>query len=414
MPDMPRRPDLTPMTTEVPSPQIPTVPGGGLPPGGVAVPPAVRRGWWGGISEQLGLDTLMASLVRNYLIPVETNSIWYVIGGVLAIALAFEILTGVILLFPYRPDAAFAWQSTRDLLASRGWSIILNFHYYNSYLIFGLVMVHFMRVFISGAYRAAKKGLWQVGVALAALVFAISITGETLHWDERGFAVPWHIGEFLEALRLQYVFNFVHKDLLNVDFATPKLLGIYALHIVVLPAILVLVIALHYYLIKLKGISLPFWHKASGRMGPFSEHIRAWTIYGGIALAVILILSIVWQRDAGPAPQNLPISPYYHAKEGPGGLGITPTFPISWTHGMNRFVSIAFGLEPDIWGTVIAMIIMLGTLVLVPYVDRVRTPLGSWGEAFSLRTRGLAFLLVILFWATMIVGIVTNAVTPVG
>ena len=63
-------------------------------------------------------------------------------------------------------------------------------------------MIHLMRVFISAAYRGAKKGLWTVGVVLAAVVFGLSITGETLHWDERGFAVPWHVGEFFEAIGL--------------------------------------------------------------------------------------------------------------------------------------------------------------------------------------------------------------------
>ena len=379
------------------------------------VPPAEStRAWWGGVREQLGIDPLVGGLVRNYMIPAETNTVWYVLGGVLAIALGFELLTGAILLFTYTPNAATAWQKTRDLLASPGWSIILNFHYYAAYLIFGLVMLHMMRVFVSGAYRAAKKGLWQVGVALAAIVFGLSITGETLHWDERGFAVPWHVGEFLEALGLQHTFNWVHKDLLNVSFASSKLLIFYALHVLVLPAVLLFVIVLHYYLIRAKGISLPFWHKASGRTTPFSEHIRAWAIWGGIILGAILIVSIVVNRGPGPAPQNLAISPFYGTHAGPGNLGVTPTYPISWTHGMNRFVSIAFGLTPDIWGTVIGMGIMLGALVLIPFVDRGRSEPRSWAGAFNLRERGWAFALITLFWATMIAGIVTNAVTPKG
>jgi len=385
--------------------------------GGAAPPPRSTREWWGGVREQLGIDTLFGSLVRDYMIPAETNTVWYVLGGVLGIALGFEFLTGAILLFTYAPDAAVAWQKTRDLLASPGWSIILNFHYYVAYLIFGLVLLHMMRVFVSGAYRAAKKGLWQVGVALAAVVFGLSITGETLHWDERGFAVPWHVGEFFEALGLQDTFDWVHKDLLSVSFATPKLIIFYALHVLVLPAVLLFLVVLHYYLIRMKGISLPFWNFVRIKHGAtttFGEHIRGWAIWGTIVLGVFVIVSIVVNRGPGPAPQNLRISPFYGAEEGPGGLGITPTFPISWTHGMNRFVTIAFGLEPDIWGTVIGMGIMLGAVVLIPFVDRGDSEPRSWAEAFNLRERGWAFALIILFWATMIVGIVTNEVSPKG
>jgi quinol-cytochrome oxidoreductase complex cytochrome b subunit len=188
----------------------------------------------------------------------------------------------------------------------------------------------------------------------------------------------------------------------------------YVLHVVVLPALLVGAIVLHYYLIRQKHISVPFWKKPTGRETAFSEHIKGWVIYGGLIFGVFLLVSILVTRDAGPAPQNLAISPYYHAKEGPGGLGTTPTFPISWTHGMNRFVAIAFNLEPDIWGTVIAMLLMLGVLILIPFVDRSRREPRSWSETFDLRKRGWAFALMTLFWAVLIIGVITNQVTPVG
>ena len=69
-----------------------------------------------------------------------------------------------------------------------------------------------------------------------------------------------------------------------------------------------------------------------------------------------------------------------------GGLGVVPTFPISWTHGMNRFVTIAFGLDPDIWGTIMGMVLMTAALVAVPFLDRGGAPLGITSPA----TRRLA------------------------
>lgn len=81
---------------------------------------------------------------------------------------------------------------------------------------------------------------------------------------------------------------------------------------------------------------------------------------------------------------------------------------------MNRFVSIVFNMEPDIWGTVIAMVVMTLALLLIPLVDRPGTEPRSWKDAFDLRTRGWAFLLIAVFWATMITGIVVNQVSPVG
>ena len=196
-------------------------------------------------------------LVREYLIPVETNSIWYSLGGVLAISLALEIVTGLLLTYAYVPDAGLAYGITANLLNSAGWSIVINFHFYNAFLIFGLVMVHMVRVFITGSYRGGKTGLWLVGVGLAAFTFVISLTGEALHWDEVGFGVPWNIGEVMEATGLAGFFNYATDGLLTLSTATEKLAQLYALHISIVPILLGVFIAWHYLLIRFKGISSP-------------------------------------------------------------------------------------------------------------------------------------------------------------
>jgi quinol-cytochrome oxidoreductase complex cytochrome b subunit len=367
-----------------------------------------------GFRDRLEDQLAVRGIIHEYMIPEETNTLWYTLGGVLAISLILEILTGFLLATRYVPDAGRAYGITSSLLKESGWSVALNFHYWNSYVIFALVMVHMMRVFISAAYRKTKKGLWEVGVALAGLVFLLSLTGETLHWDERGFAVPWHVAEFFEAIGLDGVLHYGRPDLLTVPSATGRLAPFYALHIAVLPILLLACIAMHYYLVKVKGISLPFWHKASGRTGPFTEHIKAWLAYSGVILGIVLLVAIFVHRSPGDAPQLLPSSPFFGSEHGPGGLGIVPTYPISWTHGMNRFVAIFFHLEPDIWGTVIGMVLMTAALVVVPFVDRgTRAPL-TWGEAFDMRERKWAFVAIGLFWILMIIGVATNAITPVG
>jgi quinol-cytochrome oxidoreductase complex cytochrome b subunit len=56
-------------------------------------PSPAPRGPWAKLTDQSGFR----QMVSEYLIPVETNSVWYLLGGVLAIGLALEILTGFLL-----------------------------------------------------------------------------------------------------------------------------------------------------------------------------------------------------------------------------------------------------------------------------------------------------------------------------
>ncbi len=73
-----------------------------------------------------------------------------------------------------------------------------------------------------------------------------------------------------------------------------------------------------------------------------------------------------------------------------------------------------FHFEPDIWGTLMGMVLMTVALVAIPYLDRGKAEPTSWGEAFNLRTRGWAFTAFALFWVIMLIGVLTNAITPKG
>jgi len=139
-----------------------------------------------------------------------------------------------------------------------------------------------------------------------------------------------------------------------------------------------------------------------------------WFAYSSVILGAILLISIFIHRSPGDAPQLLRSSPFFGSEHGPGGLGIVPTFPISWTHGMNRFVSLVFHLEPDIWGTILGIVLITVALVLIPFIDRSDVEPSSWGEALDLQKRGWAFLAMSLFWVILITGVLTNAITPKG
>ena len=81
---------------------------------------------------------------------------------------------------------------------------------------------------------------------------------------------------------------------------------------------------------------------------------------GSVILGAVLLLSIFVQRDAGIAPQLIPSSPLFGSPHGPGGNGAKPTFPIGWTHGMNVFFGQFLHIEPDIWGTIVGMVVIVG------------------------------------------------------
>lgn len=366
-----------------------------------------NNSFWSRIGDQFGLG-----IIRDYLVPVETNNLWYSLGGILGIAIALQFLFGFVLLYKYIPDAGLAFGITQSFINSPSWKIILNFHFYNAILIVGLVAAHMMRVFISGAYRAAKRGLWLIGAALSGLIFLIYITGEALHWDEIGFGIPWNIKESLAAVNLAGFFRYTDDALLNIPTATEKLTQLYAVHVALAPILIALFVGLHLYLVKSKGISQPFWKKASGKKAPFKQHIKIWIAGGMVILVALLLIAALVPRNAGTAAQIVPSSPLYGTADDPGGLGFKPTFPIGWTRGMNIFAA-DIGVEPDIWGALIATVLMAGMLLIIPFIDRGKQEPTDQAGVFA-KKRIWAFLAIVVFWAIFTIGVVLNGITAVG
>ncbi len=367
-----------------------------------------RKSFWARVGDQFGLR-----IIHDYLVPAETNNFWYSLGGILGISLALQFLFGFILLYKYIPDAGLAFGITQSFINSPSWKIVLNFHFWNSFVIVGLIAAHMMRAFISGAYRGAKKGLWLIGSALAGLVFVTYLTGEALHWDEVGFGVPWNISESLSAVNLSGFFRYTTDGLLQIPIATEKLSQIYAVHVALAPILITILVGLHLYLVKSKGISTPFWRKPSGIKKPFKDHIKMWIIGGMVVLLAMLLVAALVPRDAGVAPQLLPSSPFYGVDDDPGGLGFKPTFAISWTRGMNIFFAQYLGIDPDIWGSITAIGVMALVLLIIPFVDRGAEPTDRAG-VFAWKKRIWAFLAIAVFWAIFILGVVLNAITSAG
>ena len=79
-----------------------------------------------------------------------------------------------------------------------------------------------------------------------------------------------------------------------------------------------------------------------------------------------------------------------------------------------NIVAANLGIDPDIWGTVIVMALMLVLLLSIPFLDRGKKAPDSLAAAFDWRKRGFAFAAMGLFWVLLVVGLFVNAVTAEG
>ena len=107
------------------------------------------------------------------------------LGGLSFFLFILLTVTGIFLMFFYRPTAAQAWDDIYALQTSVTFGLLVrNMHRWGAHLMVLSVFLHMARVFYHGAYKAPREFNWVIGVILLTLTLLLSFTGYLLPWDQ--------------------------------------------------------------------------------------------------------------------------------------------------------------------------------------------------------------------------------------
>ena len=119
------------------------------------------------IDERLPLPRLVYNAVgAGYPVPRNLNYFWNF--GVLAgLALAIQIITGVVLAMHYTPSAAQAFGSVEHIMrdVNQGW-LLRYCHAAGASFFFAVVYIHLFRGLYYGSYKAPREVVWLLGVVI--------------------------------------------------------------------------------------------------------------------------------------------------------------------------------------------------------------------------------------------------------
>ena len=186
---------------------------------------------------------------RNTLRPI------YTLGLGLMSFFLFMILvvTGVLLMFYYVPSTTQAYDRMLDLRGSVAFGIFLrNMHRWSAHGMVAIVFLHMCRVFFTGAYKKPREFNWVLGVGLLLVTLFLSFTGYLLPWDQLAFwaiTVGTSIAGYAPLVGKQIQFLLLGDSTVGQE----ALLRFYVLHVAVLPLLLTLLIAIHFWRIRKDG-----------------------------------------------------------------------------------------------------------------------------------------------------------------
>jgi hypothetical protein len=190
-------------------------------------------------------------------VPLFATRWIYCLGGITFTLFVIQCITGVMLAFYYKPTPEEAYASIQFIENEvRFGASIRAIHHWSANGMVVMVVAHMLRVFITGAFKPPRELNWVNGTLLGILTLGFGFTGYLLPWDQRAYwatTVGTEIGGGIPQIGdLALVFMRGGWDVTAITLSR-----FYAVHVLVLPVAMIILMGLHFLMIRRQGIARP-------------------------------------------------------------------------------------------------------------------------------------------------------------
>ena len=206
------------------------------------------------VDARLQLGDAIAGAAKHK-VPRDVASWWYVFGSATLTVFILQIFTGICLALTYVPSAANAWTSLIYLNYHQplGW-YLRALHGWGANFMVVLMCIHMTQVFMFGAYKYPRELTWVFGVVLFMLTLTMAFTGQIMRFDQNAY---WGLGLIAAVMGRAPVIGakLVHLVLGGPIIGGETLTRFFALHVFVIPGLLIASVGVHLLLVFRVGIN---------------------------------------------------------------------------------------------------------------------------------------------------------------
>src|SRR3990172_2691614 len=195
------------------------------------------------LDQRLRLTPLLQKVLDE---PIPGGASWiYVYGSVVLFLFGLQLITGMFLVLYYVPTPDHAYDSINfiETEIAFGW-FVRGLHHWGASCMMVAIGFHMLQTFLYGAYKPPRGTLWNVGVMLFLLVLTFAFTGYLLPWDQKAYWAT-RVG-----INIIGTIPFIGDILVRIlrggeEVGALTLSRFFAVHILFLPLLTVVLIALH-------------------------------------------------------------------------------------------------------------------------------------------------------------------------
>ncbi|UCH65899.1 MAG: cytochrome b N-terminal domain-containing protein, partial [Ignavibacterium sp.] len=215
------------------------------------------------------------------------------LGGMAALLIVIQFLTGIMLRFYYEPFPGLAYDSIvflqNNVLFGR---LIRNIHHWSGVFLVIITFLHLLRTFLTGAYQSPRQVNWIIGLLLLALVIFSNFTGYLLPWDQLAYwaiTVSTSILSYIPLIGNSLREFIIAGNEVNAD----TLLIFYNLHSSVLPILILLLMAYHFWRVrKAGGVKVPNNSDEKKIVPTYPNLVYKEGVVALVLIAVILVFAV--------------------------------------------------------------------------------------------------------------------------
>ncbi len=264
-------------------------------------------------------DRLQWKTIKDFLfrkdVPKHKYSFWYYWGGFTLFCLIIQAITGVLLLFYYKPSIEDAHASIVYITNTVAFgSLIRSLHSWSASLLIFCASVHMFSLFFLKAYRKPRELLWMSGIIIFLFILGFGFTGYLLPWNELSyFGTLVGLAEMEKFPLLGSALAHFLKGGNHISSST--LTRMFAVHTGLLPLLTIFFLGIHLVLNRTNEYSITIGIKNNNEPVRFYKDFFYRASIGWLVLlALVFTLAVLLPKDTGKAFD------IYNLTEPPSGI----------------------------------------------------------------------------------------------
>jgi quinol-cytochrome oxidoreductase complex cytochrome b subunit len=349
------------------------------------------------IDSRIGLTHTILRSVPDYILhPIH----W--IGALAVVSFLIQGLTGALMLLYYVPHPDNAYFSTTYIMEKVPFGLLIEtLHLYNAYGMILFAFAHLTRNYFLNVQKRPRELMWMAGILLGFVVLGFGITGYLLPWTVVSkSATDVAIGMLnLIPGRLGSVVNFL---ITGGGGDEVMLMRFLIIHILILPALLLSILAIKLYMYEIHGPVFPWYILILSKRRAERIVIRRLKWFPNVFLYLLMIAGTyiaILIAISSVIPITLP--PKF-SPEAASSYVTEPDWYLLWLYQILKF-SVFEG--PEVEYALILVIGFLFALLLLPFIDRVNVrDLTSRPLYTMVGTMILAEFITLTIWGSLTPG----------